>query len=101
MIRATTLDDISMIQQIAKVSWNDTYKNIIPIDIQTLFLEKAYSPMMLVKRIEKTIFLVAEYEGKPIGFANFTYVDEDGDAELTARVQTYWLWKKTIISRAK
>lgn len=84
MIRATTLDDISIIQQIAKVSWNDTYKNLIPNDIQSLFLEKAYSPMMLVKRIEKTIFLVAEYEGKPIGFANFTYVDEDGDAELTA-----------------
>lgn len=84
MIRATTLDDISIIQQIAKVSWNDTYQNIIPDDIQTLFLEKAYSPMMIVKRIEKTIFLIAEYEGNPIGFANFTYTDEDGDAELTA-----------------
>ncbi|MER2008350.1 GNAT family N-acetyltransferase [Psychrobacillus sp. BL-248-WT-3] len=84
MIRATTLNDIPTIQQIAQVSWNDTYKDIIPENIQKLFLEKAYSPMMIAKRIEKTIFLIAEYKGEAIGFANFTYVDEDGDAELTA-----------------
>ncbi|WP_144513608.1 GNAT family N-acetyltransferase [Bacillus sp. FJAT-22090] len=84
MIRATTLDDISTVQQIAKISWNDTYKNIIPDNIQELFLEKAYSNTMLAKRMEKTIFLLAEYNGQPVGFASFTYVDEDGDAELTA-----------------
>lgn len=84
MIRAITLKDIATVQQIAKISWNDTYKNIIPNDIQHLFLEKAYSNTMLAKRIEKTIFLVAEYEGQVVGFANFTYVDEDGDSELTA-----------------
>ncbi|MEI4770741.1 GNAT family N-acetyltransferase [Psychrobacillus sp. FJAT-51614] len=84
MIRAITLNDIATVQQIAKISWNDTYKGIIPDNIQELFLEKAYSNTMLAKRIEKTIFLLAEFEGKPIGFANFTYVDEDGDAELTA-----------------
>lgn len=84
MIRATTLEDISTVQQIAKISWNETYKDIIPDTIQELFLEKAYSNMMLAKRIERTIFLLAEYKGAPVGFANFTYVDEDGDAELTA-----------------
>lgn len=84
MIRATTLQDISIVQQIAKISWNDAYKNIIPDDVQELFLNKAYSNTMLAKRIEKTIFLLAETEGKAIGFANFTYVDEDGDSELTA-----------------
>ena len=45
-------------------------------------------------------------KGKPIGFANFTYVDEDGDAELTAiyilpEYQTTWIWQKTITSRVK
>ncbi|WP_342599268.1 GNAT family N-acetyltransferase [Psychrobacillus sp. FSL H8-0483] len=84
MIRATTLEDISTVQQIAKISWNDTYKDIIPEEIQKIFLEKAYSKMMLAKRIEKTLFLLAEYQGRPIGFANFTPVDEDGDIELTA-----------------
>ncbi|QFG00532.1 GNAT family N-acetyltransferase [Psychrobacillus glaciei] len=84
MIRAITLKDIAAVQQIAKISWNDTYKDIIPDDIQQLFLDKAYSNTMLAKRIEKTIFLLVEYEDEPVGFANFTYVDEDGDAELTA-----------------
>lgn len=84
MIRAITFQDIAAVQQIATISWNDTYKNIIPENIQQLFLEKAYSKTMLAKRIEKTIFLLAECEGKPVGFANFTYVDGDGDAELTA-----------------
>lgn len=84
MIRAMTFKDIATVQQIAKISWNDTYKDIIPPSVQQLFLEKAYSNNMLAKRIEKTIFLIAEYEGQPIGFANFTYVDGDGDAELTA-----------------
>jgi len=40
MIRATTLDDISVIQQIAKVSWNDTYNNIIPDEYKRFFLKK-------------------------------------------------------------
>ncbi|TQR21490.1 GNAT family N-acetyltransferase [Psychrobacillus vulpis] len=84
MIRAMTFKDIATVQQIAKISWNNTYKHIIPDDIQALFLKKAYSSTMLAKRIEKTIFLIAEYEGQPVGFANFTYVDADGDAELTA-----------------
>ncbi|TQR04686.1 GNAT family N-acetyltransferase [Psychrobacillus soli] len=84
MIRATTLEDISTVQQIAKISWNETYKDIIPDNIQALFLEKAYSNTMLAKRMEKTIFLIAEYKEQPVGFASFTYVDEDGDAELTA-----------------
>lgn len=84
MIRTITAQDITTVQQIAKASWHDTYKGIIPDDIQQLFLEKAYSFTMLNKRMEKTIFLIAEHEGSPIGFANFTYVDDDGDAELTA-----------------
>ena len=84
MIRTITAEDMTTVQQIAKDSWNDTYKGIIPDDIQALFLEKAYSLTMLKKRMEKTIFLIAEHEGHPIGFANFTYVDDDGDAELTA-----------------
>ena len=84
MIRATTLEDISTVQQIARISWNDTYRDIIPEETQELFLQKAYSTMMLAKRMEKTIFLIAEYNNQAIGFANFTTVDEDGDAELTA-----------------
>jgi len=78
------LDDIAAVQQIAKISWNDTYEGIIPIDVQNLFIERAYSNAMMMKRLEKTSVYVAIHEEEVIGFANFTRVDEDGDAELTA-----------------
>lgn len=78
------LDDIPAVQQIAKISWNDTYKGIIPMDVQNLFIEKAYSTAMMMKRLEKTTVYVAVHQEELIGFANFTRVDEDGDAELTA-----------------
>jgi len=84
MIRQTTLQDISIVQQIARLSRNATYKHIIPDYVQDIILEKTYSSMMLAKQLEKSIFLMAEYNNKPIGFASFTRVDEDGDAELTA-----------------
>ncbi|MBW9235363.1 GNAT family N-acetyltransferase, partial [Leptospira santarosai] len=77
-------DDIAAVQQIAKISWNDTYEGIIPGDIQNLFIERAYSNAMMMKRLEKTSVYVAIHDDEIIGFANFTRVDEDGDAELTA-----------------
>jgi len=84
LIRAMKLDDIAAVQQIAKISWNDTYEGIIPIDVQNLFIERAYSNAMMMKRLEKTSVYVAEHGDTVVGFANFTRVDEDGDAELTA-----------------
>lgn len=77
-------DDIAAVQQIAKISWHDTYEGIIPTAIQDLFIERAYSNAMMMKRLEKTSVYVAIHEEEIIGFANFTRVDEDGDAELTA-----------------
>lgn len=79
-----TFEDIEAVQLIAKLSWQDTYEGIIPTAIQDLFVEKAYSRAMLMKRIEKTSMYVALHEEEIVGFANFTRVDEDGDAELTA-----------------
>jgi ribosomal protein S18 acetylase RimI-like enzyme len=77
-------EDIESVQQIVKISWKDTYEGIIPIKVQDLFIERAYSDAMMMKRIEKTSVYVAVLEDKVIGFANFTGVDEDGDSELTA-----------------
>jgi ribosomal protein S18 acetylase RimI-like enzyme len=79
-----TFDDIEAVQLIAKLSWQDTYEGIIPTAIQDLFVEKAYSRAMLMKRIEKTTMFVALKDEEIIGFANFTRIDEDGDVELTA-----------------
>lgn len=85
MIRPMTTEDISYIQQIAHITWNDTYAGVIPENIQTAFINSTYSDAMMLKRMEKTHMLVAECEkGTPIGFLNFTKEDEDGDSELTA-----------------
>jgi ribosomal protein S18 acetylase RimI-like enzyme len=84
MIRPMTSKDIEHVQRIVRDTWRETYYGIIPEELQTNFLEHAYSDMMLKMRMEKTAMLIAECEGVPIGFANITKVDEDGDAELTA-----------------
>ncbi|MDN7243353.1 GNAT family N-acetyltransferase [Planococcus sp. N028] len=84
MIRAGTTEDILSVQEIAYISWSDTYEGIIPSPVQKSFLDKSYSFPMMEMRLKKTIMLLAEHEGQPIGFANFTKVDEDGDAELIA-----------------
>ena len=81
MIRTGTPKDITAVQEIAHISWNDTYQDIIPVNIQQSFLDKSYSVPMMEMRLKKTILLLAEHEGEPIGFANFTKLDDDGDAE--------------------
>lgn len=84
MIRPMTSKDIAYVQQIAHETWLQTYDGIIPQELQTRFIDRTYSDMMLMKRMEKTTMLIAESNGVPIGFANFTMVDDDGDTELTA-----------------
>lgn len=84
MIRPMTSKDIEHVQQIARVTWRETYSGIIPEELQTTFLEQSYSDMMLLMRMKKTKMLIAESEGVPVGFLNITKVDADGDAELTA-----------------
>ncbi|MFD1927684.1 GNAT family N-acetyltransferase [Sporosarcina siberiensis] len=84
MIRRMTSNDIRHIQHILHNTWSETYRGVIPENIQTAFIDRAYSDAMMLMRMEKTIVLVAECEGVPIGFANFTKKDTDGDSELTA-----------------
>lgn len=83
-IRKMQAKDIPQVQQIAKASWHHTYKGIIPEDIQTNFLQAAYHDDMMKKRLEQSFLFVAETEGKIVGFANYTPVQPDGTAELSA-----------------
>lgn len=84
MIREMIKEDIAAVQHIARATWKDTYTEILPEPVQQKFLDSAYSAPMLLKRMEKTEVLIAEYDHKPVGFFNMTRIDEDGDAELTA-----------------
>ncbi|MBS4210212.1 GNAT family N-acetyltransferase [Bacillus sp. FJAT-50079] len=83
-IRGMREKDIQQVQQIAKTSWNYTYEGIIPPKIQENFLTSAYSETMMQKRLKNTFIWVSEIDGKIVGFANFSPVKENDEAELAA-----------------
>ncbi|WP_307892486.1 GNAT family N-acetyltransferase [Bacillus swezeyi] len=76
--------DIRQVQQVAKASWNHTYEGMIPFDVQEKFLQKAYNDERMQQRLEHSLILVSEADGKIIGFANCSFVREGGEANLAA-----------------
>jgi len=84
IIRKMTEEDIKEVQKVARTSWNHTYKDIIPMEVQEKFLRSAYSDEMMLSRLKHTFMYVAEVDGKIVGFANFSPVDDAGIAELFA-----------------
>lgn len=84
IIRKMRKKDIKDIQQVAKSSWNTTYEDIIPLHIQENFLENAYSPKMLKKRLKETNIFVAEKANEIVGFANYSPVTTEGKTDLYA-----------------
>lgn len=83
-IRNMEKKDIGSVQAVAKASWKATYEKVIPSDIQERFLQSAYNDDMMLKRMEISSLYVAEQGGEIIGFANFSAVKQNGDAELGA-----------------
>ncbi|MFJ5625530.1 GNAT family N-acetyltransferase [Peribacillus loiseleuriae] len=83
-IRPMQKEDIKEIQQVAQTSWHTTYEGIIPLEIQESFLNSAYNDEMMQRRLEHTIIFISEVEGKIVGFANFSPVNESGEAGLEA-----------------
>ncbi|MET3574476.1 GNAT family N-acetyltransferase [Bhargavaea ullalensis] len=84
IIRNMTPADIGQVRRVATDSWHATYEGLIPRGVQDRFLGQAYSPEMLEARCARSPFYVAEQEGPIIGFANFSPLREDGNAELGA-----------------
>jgi ribosomal protein S18 acetylase RimI-like enzyme len=84
LIRKMTKGDIPKVQRVAETSWQTTYEGIIPTHIQESFLNSAYSDAMMEKRLENTLFLIAEDEGEIIGFANFSVLKDETKVELGA-----------------
>ncbi|MED4227542.1 GNAT family N-acetyltransferase [Neobacillus cucumis] len=82
-IREINSGDIKQVQQVAKRSWYHTYEGIIPLQIQESFLKSAYNDEMMQRRLESSFIYVSEVDGKIVGFANFSPV-EDGKTELLA-----------------
>lgn len=83
-IREMVIEDIQKVRDVAEKSWASTYEDIIPSEIQKDFLKGAYSDQMLARRIEFSNVFVAEQDNKLVGFANFSQVDIQGQAILSA-----------------
>ncbi|SFI03840.1 MULTISPECIES: GNAT family N-acetyltransferase [unclassified Bacillus (in: firmicutes)] len=84
VIREMKEEDILSVQYVAKASWNDTYKDIIPAAVQEKFLGHAYSPNMMKHRLQHSHLFVGEVDGKVVGFANFLPIKHQNEAELGA-----------------
>lgn len=79
-----TIEDIPQVQHVARTSWHHTYEGIIPRHIQDNFLANAYNNENMVRRVERSHAFVALEDEEIVGFANFSYVNDDGKSELAA-----------------
>ena len=81
-VRRATRSDIPSIQDIARVTWADTYRGIIPEEAQARVLGRAYSAESLSLSIDRSqAFLVAEASREsegPTALAGYVDVDFDG-----------------------
>lgn len=84
VVREMNARDIAAVQEVAKVAWHDTYKGIIPEEVQITFLKQAYSDEMMKRRLEHSHLFVAEVEDQIVGFANFSPIKYQNEAELGA-----------------
>lgn len=84
LIREMVKEDTKQVQEAVKKSWNATYDGIIPIEIQDKFLKGAYNDVMMERRLEHSLMLVAEADDTILGFANFTPVNKQNQTELSA-----------------
>lgn len=84
IIRKMIERDIKSVQYVAEESWHDTYHHIIPLEIQQKFISNAYSEPMLLRRMKYSLMLVAEKDKEIVGFANFSYVNDQHESELSA-----------------
>lgn len=73
LVRSATLADLSDIAYVARITWDDTYNNIISPENRHEFLERAYNPENLSSSIDTAghWFYVAEMNETVIGFGHF------------------------------
>src|SRR5699024_3488341 len=81
-IRKLTKNDITSVQEVVTLSWHDTYKQIIPLDIQKRFLNVTYSEDALMERIHNSHFFIAKKDNQVVGDANFSLLEDSGKVEL-------------------
>lgn len=76
-VRPATAADLPAIGEVAVATWWDTYRGILPDGAIRWFLARAYTPERLDQRLERAAaLLVAEIDGRVVGFGNYIRKDE-------------------------
>lgn len=72
-IRRAEVTDLSNVESVARATWPVAYAGIIPDDVQRRLLDSWYSPgsLSLALAARRSTFLVAEWGGNVIGFAQY------------------------------
>jgi GNAT superfamily N-acetyltransferase len=85
-VREMDVGDLGAVQEVARITWAETYRGIIPEDELTSFVERAYSEESLEHRMETGVFLVAVVGGEVVGFADYFDPEpgKSGEVELAA-----------------
>ena len=84
IIREAEPDDLSTIGYLAQQIWPVTYKDILPPQQIEYMMNLFYSPSSLDEQVKKKkhIFLIAELEEEPVGFASYSNTETDGVFKL-------------------
>ena len=75
-VRDAGIDDVREIQNVARTTWDHTYRESIPASVRAEFVSQAYSEHVLLRRMESNVFLVAAEGEEILGFADFRWLSE-------------------------
>ncbi|MFT3934033.1 MAG: GNAT family N-acetyltransferase [Chitinophagaceae bacterium] len=82
-IRHATAEDINTIGFLAHSIWSQTYGKILTEAQLQYMLQMIYSPASLKKQMQQQhVFLIAELEEEPVGFASFSQSSKPGVFKL-------------------
>jgi ribosomal protein S18 acetylase RimI-like enzyme len=84
VIRSADIDDIATIGYLAQQIWPGTYGAILSSEQLQYMMDLIYSPDSLQQQMvkHKHIFLLAELEEEPVGFASYSPLKEAGVYKL-------------------
>jgi GNAT superfamily N-acetyltransferase len=82
-VREMGVGDLGAVREVARITWAETYRGIVPEDERVRFVERAYSEESLKHRMGTGVFLVAVQGGEVVGFADFDPdTGQSGEVEL-------------------
>ena len=83
-IRPAGVEDIPTIHLLAHQIWPITYGHLMSADRLQYMLQLIYDPASLEKQMQQQghVFLLAEIDGTPVGFASFSATNEAGVYKL-------------------